>query len=231
MYDRRYAGRVLAFEPSGGLLHAALVMRDRPTDSWWSIISGDAIGGDLDGTPLKEIHRSEKVQWGEWKTRYPGTSVLSVNGHEHDPSNPYDRYYSSAQTFRGTRSPDERLRQKEPVYAFRIGDDPYAVPHSRIEGGAVFVLDDGTELFLYRKPGASFYSSTYAYVGASAKSESRFEKRDEIWVDRVTGQEFSSGSGFIVANEQSDKGLGQPDGYDTFWYMWSATHEAVKILD
>lgn len=236
MYDRRYAGRVLAFEPSGGLLHAALVMRDRPTDSWWSIISGDAIGGDLEGTSLREIHRSEKIQWGDWRKRYPDTRVLSVNGHEHDPSNPYDRYFASARTFRENRSPDERLEQKEPIYAFRIGDITYAVPHSRVEGGVVFALDGETELFLYRTPGVAMFASTFAYMGSRTKAGGRFERRDGVWIDRVSGLEFSSGTGFRLEGDtegakSGESGLGQPDGYDTFWYMWSATHEDVRILD
>ena len=37
----------LNFEASGALLDASLVMRDRETDSWWSIMTSDAIGGDL----------------------------------------------------------------------------------------------------------------------------------------------------------------------------------------
>ena len=43
-------------------MDASLVMRDRETDSWWSIMTSDAIGGELDGvgagrvSPRREGH-------------------------------------------------------------------------------------------------------------------------------------------------------------------------------
>ncbi len=80
MYGRRYDGKDLRFEASGGLMHAALVMRDKETDSYWSIMTGDAIAGDLKGTPLEEWPLGEKAQWGDWSARHPDTLVLSVNG-------------------------------------------------------------------------------------------------------------------------------------------------------
>jgi hypothetical protein len=137
VYDRRYSGKELLFEPSGGLLNAGLVMRDRPTDSWWSIMTGVAIGGELEGTPLKEIAVSEKTQWGEWKRRYPTSKVWSIGGMEHDDTNPYDHYLGNTKTFRESKTPDKRLPDKESVYAFQMDGVTYAVPHALIFGGAV----------------------------------------------------------------------------------------------
>ena len=83
MYDRKVAGRTLNFEASGALKDASLVMRDRETDSWWSIMTSDAIGGALDGADLEELPYGEKATWGDWKRRHPETTVLSVDGVEH----------------------------------------------------------------------------------------------------------------------------------------------------
>ncbi len=112
-------------------------MRDRPTDSWWSIMTGVAIGGELEGTPLKEIAVSEKTQWGEWKRRYPTSKVWSIGGMEHDDTNPYDHYLGNTKTFRESKTPDKRLPDKESVYAFQMDGVTYAVPHALIFGGAV----------------------------------------------------------------------------------------------
>ena len=80
-------------------MDASLVMRDRETDSWWSIMTSDAIGGELDGTDLVELPRGEKVTWKDWRGRHPGTLVLSVEGEEHVENNPYDNYFTSESTF------------------------------------------------------------------------------------------------------------------------------------
>jgi hypothetical protein len=237
VYDRRYSGKVLAFEPSGGLLNAGLVMRDRETDSWWSIITGDAIGGELEGTPLKEIAASEKARWGDWKRRYPQSKVLSVNGEEHDDSNPYDHYFASASTFRDNQTSDDRLPQKESIYAFQLNGISYAVPHAKIEGGAAFALGNGKEIFLYRKPDSEMYASTFSYISDYREKKSRFVNKKGRWLDSRTDAEFSTEIGFPSRwvddrTETTDSEiLTRLNGFDTFWYIWSATHEVVTILE
>ncbi len=64
-------------------MKASLVMRDRETDSWWSIMTSSAIGGALQGTELDELPIGEKTTWADWRRRYPATLVLSVDGGQH----------------------------------------------------------------------------------------------------------------------------------------------------
>ena len=120
MYGRQYDGKDLRFEASGGLMHAALVMRDKETDSYWSIMTGDAIAGDLRGTRLEEWSLGEKAQWKDWVARHPNTLVLSVNGEEHVENNPYDNYFSSDSGFRDIAARDDRLETKAPVFTFQL---------------------------------------------------------------------------------------------------------------
>ena len=114
VYDRSINSQTLNFEASGALLSASLVMRDRETDSWWSIMSSKAIGGELDGVQLTELPVGEKVTWRNWSARHPATLVLSVDGVEHVDSNPYDNYFASEQTFRDLEIEDQRLEPGEP---------------------------------------------------------------------------------------------------------------------
>jgi hypothetical protein len=230
VYDRRYNGKVLGFEPSGGLMNAALVMRDRETDSWWSIITGDAIGGELNGTALVEIPAGEKIQFGEWKQRYPNTLVLSVEGVEHDPSDPYDKYFKSPMTFRDVQTDDHRLEQKESIYAFQLEGMAYAVPHGAINGGKVFSVSEEKEIFLFRQPDWSHFASTFAYIADRPGGKSRFVNADGKWRDTITGAVLSAKSGFPSGQSDEGRNLQRLGGFDTFWYMWSATHEAVGIL-
>ena len=168
-------------------------MRDRETDSWWSIITGDAIGGSLEGTPLVELASSQKMQWGEWLKLNPDTRIQWIEGSEHDASDPSARYFDSADGFRGLKSADERLSDKTSIYAFQLDGVAFAVPHSVIEGGVTFTLDKDTTISLHREPGSAIFASTEAYL-------------------------------------ISDSGRSDLPGFDTFWYIWSTTHDDVTLL-
>ena len=211
VYGREYGDKVLSFEPSGALWEGSLVMRDRETDSWWSIITGDAVGGALSGEKLDELAVGEKVRWQEWKKRYPKTLVLSVEGQEHDPRNPYAGYFNSERTFQRIEAKDPRLPAKEPVFAFRMDGEQYAVPHSAIEGGATVVIGD-TQVFLYRPAGADVFESTRAY--ATEGKTKRIEKDGGAWVDKESGMRFTEDAGFSGEPE----GVARLTGFDTFWY-------------
>ena len=93
MYGREYGGLTLSFEASGALKESSLVMRDLETDSWWSIMTGDAIGGELEGTRLEELPVGEKVRWEEWRRRHPDTLVLTLRDMEHWPRNAHGNTY------------------------------------------------------------------------------------------------------------------------------------------
>ena len=211
VYGREYNGEILSFEASGALWEASLVMRDRETDSWWSIITGDAVGGELAGRKLDELPVSEKVRWGEWKARYPETLVLSVDGEEHDPRNPYAGYFRSERTFQRIEAKDPRLPAKEPVFAFEMDGARCAVPHAAIEGGAVAVFGSET-VFIYRREGADVFESSHAWVAPGAGG--RFEIGPDGWTDTETGAVYKEGAGFKGREGERERLA----GFDTFWY-------------
>ncbi len=216
-------------------MNASLVMRDRETDSWWSIITGDAIGGALQGTELKEVPVAEKMTWAEWKKRHPDTLVLSVDGREHDRSDPYDKYFSSSRTFGNLSSNDTRLYDKASIYAFKLNGVPYAVPHSAVEGGRSFKLSKNREVFFYREKGAPMFQSTYAYMADVDHQGDRFVKQDGKWRYAPTGSEFSDSGGFSMDESKEGKAaeptLVKLNGFDTFWYIWSTTYQQVQVLE
>ena len=214
MYDREYNGQVLEFETSGGLLDASLVMRDRETDSWWSIMTGDAIGGNMQGEKLKEMPIGEKTTWGAWKKRHPETRALSVNGREHDTRDGYDDYFASESTFRNIEIHDYRLQPKQPIYSFRHEDVSYAVAYDRFAGGGIFDLEGGagehTQVVLFRDPDASIRASSTAFLVPKGSVPS---------VDRTTVEKLAA----------------RPDverlaGFDTFWYNWVLVHPKTIVL-
>lgn len=95
MYDRRFGDRELTFEASGALQDASLVMRDRETDSWWSIVTSTAIGGPMAGARLVELPYGERTTWGDWVARHPTSLVLS-HRREHEAPDPSDGSLAAA---------------------------------------------------------------------------------------------------------------------------------------
>jgi hypothetical protein len=222
VYGREYGSDELQFEASGGLMYAALVMQDKETDTYWSIMSGDAVAGELKGRKLEELPVSVKIRWKDWLAAHPDTVVLSVDGIEHPPVNPYEKYFESEDGFRGIEAEDDRLPTKAPVYAFRFGDVPYAVPYSAFEGGAVFKLEDSTA-FLYRAQGAAIFESSVAFVTGGS-----FEDNDGVW-HTVDGATFDATAGeFVGAGAEKMRRL---EGFDTFWYSWSLTNPSTAVLE
>jgi hypothetical protein len=222
VYDRQYEGEKFTFEPSGGLVNASLVMQDFETDSYWSIMSNEAIEGEKKGTKLKELPISAKVQWKDWVKKYPKTLVLSVNSLE-DASAGYISYFSSSDGFRGINASDKRLNSKEPVFAFDYKNKKYAVANEVIEGGKVFDLGN-IRVFLYRPEGAEMFYSTVAFQTNSPG----FAKVEDKWM------EIGSECVFYAETETFLKdGLNCPErfnGFDTFWYTWSLNNPETELL-
>ena len=218
MYGREYGDRVLSFEASGGLMHASLVMQDKETDSYWSIMTGDAVAGEYAGTPLVERPWGVKTTWEDWRTAHPGTLVLSVDGAEHAEHNPYDNYFSSPDGFRGLQAADERLPTKEPIYAVQRGGRAYAVPSSAFLGGGAFSAG-GEHLFLYRPEDASLFHSTVAFV-----SPDGFAREGGVW-RHASGATFDPRAGSFTGGD-----VPRLDGFDTFWFNWSMTHPETEVL-
>jgi hypothetical protein len=221
VYSRDYAGKTLDFEASGGLMQSSLVMQDKQTDTYWSIMTGGAVGGSLEGTDLIELPVSKKAQWKDWLAEHPDTLVLSVGGVEDVERNVYEQYFADSRGFRGQSAEDGRLSTKTQIYAFRYDEVPFAVEAETIVGGRVFDLPGGRKALFYRAPGAEILASSVAFI-----SRAGFEKRDGVWTETGTGSSFSPGR--LAFDSDTVERL---SGFDTFWYNWSLIHPDTEILN
>lgn len=243
MYGRNYGGRTLNFEPSGGLMNASLVMQDKQTDTYWSIMSGEAEAGPLAGTDLDELPVGTKTTWAQWVAEYPDTLVLSVYRQTRDGrrilvqdagGSAYAGYFAGDEGYRGIEAADDRLETKAQIHAFVHDGEPYAVDLSKVAGGKTFDLPDGTHLFVYREAGDEIFRGSAAFL-----SQQGFERRDGQWVELGTGAEFDPErrdfyGGSLLRRASYYFGgtgpVGRLNGFDTFWYTWSLTHEDTKLL-
>ena len=84
MYARRVGNRELTFDFAEGLIHDNLLVVDRETSSVWSQLHGQAVIGEMAGTPLEALP-SVQSTWKFWRRRHPDTRVVTVPDHDGHP--------------------------------------------------------------------------------------------------------------------------------------------------
>ncbi len=220
VYDRRVGGRELHFEPSGVLMHGAIVMQDRETESYWPLVHSRALYGSLLGSDLVKVPGAVKRRWADWVRDHPDTLVWSLYGQERLDSNPMARYLASRQGFRGMMAKDERLATKEPVFGFERAGRHWAAVASDLEGGRAFPFGEEW-VFFHRPSKAALNDATRAFV-----SRAGFAREGDGWIDRDSGARFDLRKGTF-------EGPGAPapiEGFDTFWYVWSLNFPDTGLL-
>lgn len=204
-------------------------MQDFETDSYWSIITDEAIYGDAKGRPLVQKPGSVKTTWGEWRARHPKSKVLSVDGVEHNPESPYDRYFESDGGFRGLGATDGRLPDKALLFGFHLDDRSHAVPFSAFDDGGGVQVIQGRSLFLYRDAKDVFYRSTTAFLAPEGIT---FVRKRKTWRamkgDDVVARFDAKTRGFEA--EPGGVTLEPFHGFDTYWYIWSLNNPQTELL-
>lgn len=198
-------------------------MQDKETDSYWSIMKGESVGGQFKGTELRELPVTQKVRWADWVALHPDTVILSLNGREDVERNPYDAYFESEEGFRGSEASDDRLSTKQEIYAFRVNGKAFAAPFFAIEGGEAFQVD-GRTLFLFRAEESPLYESTVAFLSDAGG----FERVDGKWTHTPSGRVFDEKARAFLDGEGNIQPLA---GFDTYWYTWSPFHPDTEILE
>ena len=119
-------GRRHTFGTSGLLYRSNKLMFDHETRSLWNTFEGVPVVGALLGSGLRLTPRAVvTTTWGEWRTRHPATTVLSLEtGHRRNYAEgaAYRSYFATdALMFQVART-DNRLRNKDEVLVLRLAD-------------------------------------------------------------------------------------------------------------
>ena len=151
VFDPLVKGERVEFGTSGKLWQSNLVMYDRKTDSLWSQVLGEAIVGEMTGTPLKTIS-SDQVRFGNWKKSFPTGQVLSrdTGATRFYGSNPYGDYFSVTNLALSLTKPtDTRLPNDAFVFGIVINGEAKAY-HVEVvkEKGEVEDVFEGTTIIL-----------------------------------------------------------------------------------
>ena len=137
VFDRRVAGRVLDFGTSGNLQRSDPVMWVRQTQSWWQQITGEAIVGDLTGTPPPPLTvlPVQVLSFSDFRMAYSEGLVLSretgiypAGTYEVAPYAGYDREGGNPFLFSGDVDP--RLPPLQRVLTIEIAGEAVTYPFS-----------------------------------------------------------------------------------------------------
>ena len=133
-YDSVVDGRHLKFGTSGLLYRSNKLMFDHETRSLWNTFEGVPVVGALVDSGLRlNPHSVVTTTWGEWRSKHPATTVLSLDtGHRRDYSEgaAYQDYFSDDQLMFRVSNTDDRLKNKAEVLVMLL-DDPTRVGRRR----------------------------------------------------------------------------------------------------
>lgn len=235
MYDRQVTpDQVLTFGVSGMLYRNGLIMYDIETESLWSHVLGQGIGGQFQGTQLEFIP-SLHTDWQTWKDRHPDTRVVSPGLYGRDP---YESYYASAREGvlgRGAVSgggPErgDDIHPKEYVIGVRLGGEARAYPFSTL--GREPVINDTVG----QVPVAVFFDkTTLSGVVFDRRLEDGTELRFKATGEPLQVEDTRTGSTWdILAGVALDGPLAGtqlapvPITY-SFWFGWIDYHTESTV--
>ena len=132
LFDGRVGPEVYRFGTSGLLYRSNKLMYDRNTRTLWNQFSGKPAWGPLVGEDIRlTVLPVVVTTWGDWYERHPDTTVLSINTgfvRDYGPGVAYNDYFNSPLTWFNVPVEDDRLAQKDNVYAVRVGEALTAYP-------------------------------------------------------------------------------------------------------
>lgn len=122
------------FGVSGLLYNSDVLLYDKATESLWSQIGMKAISGKRKGDELT-ILPATHTTWKDWSTRYPNTSVLSLEtGYKRDYSrNPYSGYERNRKLYFPVVNKDNRFHPKDWIAGVILKGKAKAYPFNEIK--------------------------------------------------------------------------------------------------
>ncbi len=209
-------------------------MFDRETESLWSHILGQGVGGEFAGTHLEFIPVLN-TDWQTWKARHPETLVVSPGLYGSDP---YASYYAGGRegvVGRGAISGGgphrgDDIHPKEYVIGLRLAGEAKAYPFS-VLGREPLVNDEVGNI-----PVAVFFNK-------STLSGTAFDRRlddDRILTfegtsnpaivrDTKTQSEWDTITGVATRGELEGTQLAEVPFTYSFWFGWIDYHTDSKV--
>ena len=220
------------FGTSGLLYRSNKLMFDHETNSLWSTLLGEPVIGELAGAGLKlESLPIVTTRWGEWRSKHPDTTVLSLDtGYDRDygEGRAYRDYFSNDNLMFQVPERDNRLRNKAEVLGILLSPgspegerEPLAVSARFLQKNRVF----GTELA----------GRTLTIVTSPAGANRVFDTGDRTFSRLLENDQVVDDSGKVwkVTEDAlvSEEGhLERVPAYRAFWFGWFAQFPGTRLI-
>ena len=220
------------FGTSGLLYRSNKLMFDHETKSLWSTLLGEPVIGELVGSGLKlESLPIVTTRWGEWRSKHPDTTVLSLDtGHERDyrEGRAYRDYFSNDELMFQVPKSDKRLKNKAEVLGILLSP---ASPEGEEESLAISVR------FLQKNPvfSTELAGRTLTIVTSPAGANRVFSTGDRTFARLLDNDQVvdDGGKTWKVTEDalvSGDVQLERVPAYRSFWFGWFAQFRGTKLI-
>ncbi len=242
-FDGRNGGRNLTFGVSGLLYNNNLIMFDRQTDSRWPQMRLQSDNGKLRNAP-QVFYPTLETTWGNWKTLFPNTVVLSTNT---GFSRPYGTAGSAYPGYTNLNSPplfrrsvsfvDTRLPTKQRVHGILVGGGPdfQSKVYPILASAPVRVINDeaaGLPVLVLDAGRVNFMISFERTLDGQLLS---FTLPDSAATFPFTFQDNETGTTWNVLGEATSgplagKRLEQTRSFNAYWFAWGTFYLGSEIF-
>ena len=227
IFSRTLGDRELTFGNTSALYESDMVMIDYETGSYWWQIAGRAILGELTDQTMTVLP-SQMTTWGEWKTLYPDTVILSRDtGYERPyETNSFASYEGALDAGQfsfpvSEAGKDTRLPASARVLTLASSDGALGYPligkrdviSDEIDGRQIIIFVDG-EL----ETGAGFYADSH-----------QFEVVDGRFFDKASGSEWNM-AGSAIAGELVGEQLTALPSKVSYWFAIVAAEPDIQLV-
>ncbi len=193
LFDGRVGSEVYRFGTSGLLYRSNKLMYDRNTRTLWNQFSGKPAWGPLVGEDIRlKVLPVVVTTWGDWLARHSDTTVLSIEtgfARDYGSGVAYNDYFNSPITWFNVPVEDDRLAQKDNVYAVRVGEDLTAYPIDLL-AERTFALDEvgGLPIVVIAtangEGGRSYESGSIEFQSADPAANTLTDTEGGVWIIR-----------------------------------------------
>jgi hypothetical protein len=231
-YESVVGGKLRILGTSGLLYRSNKLMFDEETKSLWSTLEGKPVVGPLVGSGL-ELRALPVVTttWGEWRTRHPTTTVLSLDtGYDRNYSEgfAYRDYFATDRLMFQVSQTDNRLKNKAEVFVM--------LPESRDgQKHPVAISAD----YLKKNPiyHGDFAGHPIIVITTKAGSNRAYESKGIWFVKMIAEDRLQDANGrFWEVTEESlveveaSRMLQRIPAQRAFWFGWYAQFPHTELV-
>ncbi|GGI57466.1 DUF3179 domain-containing protein [Winogradskyella haliclonae] len=229
LYKTEFQGKKYDLGTSGFLYRSNKLMYDKATQSLWNTIWGKPVVGPLVDKGIELDYLSVvTTTWGEWKSRHPETTVLSLRtGHtrNYNEGIAYKDYFSTDDVMFNVPNLDKRLKNKQLILAIKlpeITDETIAISSKFLSKNIIYYNELAEQQFV-------------VLTDVSGANRVYFSKGVEFeYYDQKTTLRDKSGTKWMLYENfiKSDSGkiIKRLHSFNAFWFGWKAAHPNTKLI-